>query len=107
MSGIDEYKMAGVSVQKSPEGEAIMQVLREKEGVEVVEEDTFYDIRAPGRLVLDFEEIGEVLGRDVSGPDLQVEFATIYGRIVATDDELVLFSDFTEAMEFMESQGDS
>jgi hypothetical protein len=102
---VDEYRMCGVAVQKSPEGHAIVQLLQDEPGVEVVEEDTFFDIRGPGKLVIDFEELSDILGKDVTGTDIQVEFATIYGRIVATEEALVLFSDFEEAMEFMAQQG--
>lgn len=104
-AAVEEYRMCGVAVQKSPEGYAIVQLLQDEPGVEVVEEDTFFDIRGPGKLVIDFEEVSDILGKDVSGPDLQVEFATIYGRIVATEEALVLFSDFDEAMEFMSQNG--
>ena len=106
-AAVEEYRMCGVAVQKSPEGYAIVQLLQDEPGVEVVEEETFFDIRGPGKLVIDFEELSDILGEEVSGPDIQVEFATIYGRIVATEEALVLFSDFGEAMAFMAKNGGS
>lgn len=104
---VDEYRMCGVAVQKGPAGHAIVEALQDVPGVEIVEEDTFFDIRGPGKLVIDFEEVSDILGHEVSGPDIQVEFATIYGRIIATEEALVLFSDFEEAMAFMAEHGGS
>lgn len=106
-AAVEEYRMCGVAVQKSPEGWAIVQLLQDEPGVEVVEEDTFFDIRKAGKLVINFEELSDILGKDMSGPDIQVEFSTIYGRIIATEEALVLFSDFDEAMEFMAGGGGS
>lgn len=102
---VEEYRMCGVAVQKSPEGYAMVELLQDEPGVEIVEEDTFFDIRAPGKLVIEFEAVSDILGKDVNSSDLQVEFSTIYGRIVSTEDAIVLFSDFEEAMEFMASSG--
>lgn len=102
-----EYKMCGVAVQKSPEGEAMVLAMRDKPGVEIVEDATFFDIRAPGKLVIDFEEVSEILGEEVDGFDLQVQFSTIYGRIVMTDEAIILFSDFGEAAAFMDHEGES
>lgn len=102
---IEEYKMCGVAVQKSPEGEAVVLAMQDKPGVEIVEEASFYDIRAPERLVIGFEEVSDVFGSDVDGFDIQIQFSTIYGRIVMTDEALILFSDFQEAMDFMSAEG--
>lgn len=99
-----EYEYAGVICQRSAEGNAIVEVMRHKEGVEIVESSSFYDIRAPRKLVIPYDEVGEELGYEVTGSDLQVEFATIYGRIINTDDALILFSDFGEAMDFMDNE---
>lgn len=102
---VEEYKMCGVAVQKSPEGEAVVLAMQDKPGVEIVEEASFYDIRAPERMVIGYEEVSDVFGEDVDGFDIQVQFSTIYGRIVMTDEALVLFSDFKEAADFMAAEG--
>ena len=72
-----------------------------KEGIEVIENASFWDIRAKDRLVIDFDAVSEELGFDIDPYAIQHEMSTHYGRMVATDDSLMLFSDPTEAMEHL------
>jgi propane monooxygenase coupling protein len=55
------------------------------------------------RLVIDYDEVSEALGYEIDAYSIQHEMSTHYGRMVATDDALMLFSDPTEAMEHLRS----
>jgi propane monooxygenase coupling protein len=76
-------------------------VLEGRDNVEIIENPTFWDIRAKDRLVVDFDELSDELGFEIDGYAIQHEMSTHYGRLVTTDDALMLFSDPTEAMEYL------
>jgi propane monooxygenase coupling protein len=97
----ETYDYVGIVMAKSAEGDAVADVMAEQEGVEVVENASFWDIRAKDRLVVDFDAVSEALGFDVNPYAIQHEMSTHYGRLVATDDALMLFSDPVEAMEYL------
>jgi propane monooxygenase coupling protein len=101
MSDERTYDYVGIVMSKSAEGDAVVSVLGDREGVEVVEHPSFWDIRAKDRLVIDLDEVGEELGEEVDAYAIQHEMSTHYGRLVATDDALMLFSDPIEAMEYL------
>ena len=101
MSDEQTYDYVGIVMSKSAEGDAVVSVLGEREGVEVIEHPSFWDIRAKDRLVIDLDEVGEALGEEVDAYAIQHEMSTHYGRLVATDDALMLFSDPIEAMEYL------
>ena len=86
---------------KSEEGDAVARVLGAQEGIEMIEQPSFWEIRAKDRLVIDFDQVSEELGFDVDPYAIQHEMSTHYGRLVATDDALMLFSDPVEAMEYL------
>jgi propane monooxygenase coupling protein len=95
------WDYVGIVMAKSPEGDAVADVMRRREGVNVIENAAFWDIRAKDRLVIDFDEVTEEMGFEVDGYSIQHEMSTHYGRLVATDDALMLFSDPLEAMEHL------
>jgi propane monooxygenase coupling protein len=99
--GTATYDYVGIVMAKSAEGDAVAAVVGAREGVEVIEHPSFWDIRAKDRLVIDFDEVGEELGFEIDGYAIQHEMSTHYGRLVATDDALMLFSDPIEAMEHL------
>jgi propane monooxygenase coupling protein len=101
MSDEQTYDYVGIVMSKSAEGDAVVAVLGEREGVEVIENASFWDIRAKDRLVIDLDDVGEELGEEVDAYAIQHEMSTHYGRLVATDDALMLFSDPIEAMEYL------
>lgn len=103
MSGFggDGHDYVGIVMAKSAEGDAVASVMRQKEGVEVLEQPSFWEVRAKDRLVIDFDAVGDELGFDIDGYAIQHEMSTHYGRMVATDDALMLFSDPMEAMEHL------
>ncbi len=88
---------------KSAEGDAVARILSEREDIAVHEQPAFWDIRAKDRLVIPYEEVSEELGYEIDAYSIQHEMSTHYGRMVATDDALMLFSDPTEAMEHLMS----
>jgi propane monooxygenase coupling protein len=95
------YDYVGIVMAKSDEGDAVAAVLGAEEGVEVIEQPSFWDIRAKDRLVIDFDKVSQELGFEVDGYAIQHEMSTHYGRLVTTDDALMLFSDPIEAMEYL------
>jgi propane monooxygenase coupling protein len=95
------YDYVGIVMSKSAEGDAVADVMRAREGVEVIEQPAFWDIRAKDRLVIDFDSVTEELGFEIDSYTIQHEMSTHYGRLITTDDALMLFSDPTEAMEHL------
>jgi propane monooxygenase coupling protein len=95
------YDFVGIVMSRSEEGDAVAAVMRRREGVEVIAQPAFWDVRAKDRLIIDFDEVSEELGFEVDGYTIQHEMSTHYGRLVTTDDQLMLFSDPMEAMEHL------
>jgi propane monooxygenase coupling protein len=91
----------GIVMAKSAEGDAVAAFMGRRDGVEVREQPAFWDIRARDRLVIPYAEVSEDLGYEIDAYSIQHEMSTHYGRMVATDDALMLFSDPTEAMEHL------
>jgi propane monooxygenase coupling protein len=96
-----DYDFVGIVMAKSAEGDAVAAVMRNVEGIEVIEQPSFWDIRAKDRLVIDYDAVGDELGFEIDGYAIQHEMSTHYGRLVSTDDALMLFSDPVEAMEYL------
>jgi NAD(P)H-flavin reductase/ferredoxin len=97
------YDYVGIVMAKSAEGDAVAAILREREEIEVIEQASFWDIRARDRLVIPYDEVSEELGYEIDAYSIQHEMSTHYGRMVAADESLMLFSDPTEAMEYLMS----
>jgi propane monooxygenase coupling protein len=95
------YDYVGIVMAKSAEGDAVADALAQLDGVEIVEQPSFWDIRAKDRLVIDFEEVSQQLGFDIDPYAIQHEMTTHYGRLIVTDEALMLFSDPVEAMEHL------
>ena len=102
-AGTDDraFDYVGIAVARSVEGDALADAMRDVEGVEVVAQHTYWEIKARERLRLDFEALSEATGLDVDSQLIQVLMSTYYGRIVNTDDAILLFHDPIEAMEAM------
>lgn len=97
----ETYDYVGIVMSKSEEGDAVAAAVGQQEGVEVIEQPSFWDIRAKDRLIIDYDKVGEELGFDIDGYAIQHEMSTHYGRLVTTDDALMLFSDPVEAMDYL------
>ena len=97
------YDFVGIVMAKSAEGDAVADILRGRDGIEVIEQTAFWDIRAKDRLVIPYDDVSQQLGYEIDAYSIQHEMSTHYGRMVAADDALMLFSDPTEAMEHLMS----
>jgi propane monooxygenase coupling protein len=95
------YDYVGIVMAKSAEGDVVAAILGRRAGVVVQEQPAFWDIRARDRLVIPYDEVSADLGYEIDAYSIQREMSTHYGRMVATDDALMLFSDPTEAMEHL------
>ncbi|HET8976967.1 MAG TPA: MmoB/DmpM family protein, partial [Solirubrobacteraceae bacterium] len=98
-----EGDYVGIVMARSAEGDAVARFFSGR--AEVIEQPAFWEIRAPGRLVIPYADVSEELGYAINGYSIQHEMSTHYGRMVATDDALMLFADPTEAMEHLLSAG--
>ncbi|HEY8764339.1 MAG TPA: MmoB/DmpM family protein [Solirubrobacteraceae bacterium] len=102
-NGDGGYDYVGIVMAKSAEGDAVAEILRRREGIEVIEQPSFWDIRAKVRLAIPYVEVSDQLGYEIDAYSIQHEMSTHYGRMVATDEALMLFSDPTEAMQYLMS----
>jgi propane monooxygenase coupling protein len=91
----------GITLSDSIEGSAIVEIMRNKPGVEIVEYPAMFRIDGVGRLEFDMAEISDALGRDFDPYDFQVEMATHYGKMVLLDDKVLLFADPEEAKKYL------
>jgi hypothetical protein len=95
------FDYVGIAIARSVEGDALTEAIADVEGVEIVPQHSYWEIKAHERLRLDFDELSEATGMDVNSELIQVLMSTYYGRLVNTDDALLLFHDPIEAMEHM------
>jgi hypothetical protein len=95
------FDYVGIALGRSVEGDALAEAMAAIEGVEVVPQRTFWEVKARERLRMDFEELSEATGLDVDSELIQVLMTTYYGRIINTDEAIMLFHDPIEAMEYM------
>lgn len=95
------FDHVGIIMSKSVEGDAVADVMRAVEGVEVIEAPTFWDVRAKHRLTIPYEAVSDEVGYAIDGYSLQHEMSTHYGRLVMTEEALMLFSDPLEAMDHL------
>lgn len=95
------FDWVGIALARSVEGDALADALEDVEGVEVVRQPSFCEVKARERLRMDFDELTEATGFDVDSSMIQVLMSTYYGRIVNTDDALLLFHDPLEAAQHM------
>jgi methane monooxygenase component A beta chain/propane monooxygenase small subunit len=99
----ETYDFVGIVMAKSAEGDAVAEILGRREDINVIEQPAFWDIRAKDRLTIPYADVSEQLGYEIDAYSIQHEMSTHYGRMVATDDALMLFSDPTEAMQYLMS----
>ncbi len=91
------FDYVGITIARSVEGDAIVDALCEHDGVEVFDNASYNEVRARGRLRLDFDELSDECGFPVDGSLIQVVMSTYYGRIAMTDDAVILTHDVHEA----------
>ena len=98
---MEEFDYVGIAIARSVEGDVLVEAMANVEGVEIVPQHSYQEVKAHERLRLDFEELSEATGLDVDSELVQVLMTTYYGRMVNTDDAILLFHDPIEAMEHM------
>ena len=92
----------GVTMSAGVEGNAIADIMSEKEGVEVKKFPAMIRIDAPHKLEFVMDEIAEALGEEeFTTYDFEVETSTHYGRMVRLDDRVLLFADPADAAEYL------
>jgi len=90
----------GVTMSASVEGNAIAELMGEKEGIEVTKYPAMIRIDSDDKLVFDMDEIAEALGVEEFTPeDFEIETSTHYGRMVKQDDSVLLFANPEDAAE--------
>lgn len=95
--GDQTFDYVGITIARCVEGDAIVDALCDHEGVEVYENASYNEVRARGRLRLDFDELTDECGFPVDGSLIQVVMSTYYGRIAMDDDAVTLTHDVHEA----------
>jgi propane monooxygenase coupling protein len=95
---------AGVTMSASVEGNAIGDLMSEKEGVEVTKYPAMLRIDGGKILEFDMNEIAEYLGEEeFTTYDFEIETSTHYGRMVRLDDppKVIVFANPEDAAEYL------
>jgi propane monooxygenase coupling protein len=95
---------AGVTMSASIEGNAIGDLMSEKEGVEVTKYPAMLRIDGGKILEFDMNEIAEYLGEEeFTTYDFEIETSTHYGRMVRLDDppKVIVFANPEDAAEYL------
>ena len=92
----------GVTMSASVEGNAIAELMSEKEGIEVTKYPAMIRIDGGKMIEFDMDEIAEYLGvEEFTTADFEVETSTHYGRMARLDDKVVLFANPEDAAELL------
>lgn len=92
----------GVTMSASVEGNAIAELMGEKDGIEVTKYPAMIRIDANNMMEFDMEEIAEHLGEEeFTTYDFEIETSTHYGRMVRLDDKVLLFANPEDAAEYL------
>jgi propane monooxygenase coupling protein len=93
---------AGITMSASVEGNAIGDLMSEKEGVEVTKYPAMLRIDGGKVLEFDMNEIAEYLGEEeFTTYDFEIETSTHYGRMVRLDDRVIVFANPEDAAEYL------
>ena len=97
-----ESHKCGVTMSASVEGNAIGDLMSEKEGVEVTKYPAMLRIDGGKVLEFDMNEIAEFLGEEeFTTYDFEIETSTHYGQMVRLDDKVIVFADPEDAAEYL------
>jgi propane monooxygenase coupling protein len=93
---------AGVTMSASVEGNAIGDLMSEKDGIEVTKYPAMLRIDGGKVLEFDMNEIAEYLGEEeFTTYDFEIETSTHYGRMVRLDDRVIVFANPEDAAEYL------
>jgi propane monooxygenase coupling protein len=91
----------GITMNDSVEGRAVAHVMEPKPDVTVTYFPAIIRIDGVKKLDFDLNEISDVLGRELSPYDFQIEMSTHYGRMVLLDDKVLVFADPEDAAQYL------
>ena len=66
------FDYVGIAIARSVEGDALVEAMSLVDGVEIVPQHSYWEIKAHERLRLDFEELSDETGLDVDSELIQV-----------------------------------
>ena len=93
---------AGVTLMNNQVGHVVAEVMKEKEGVQVLEMPSMIRVDGVGKIEFNYEEIADALGwPDFGNDDFEEIMSTHYGRMVVLDDRVVLFANPEDAAEYI------
>ena len=94
---------AGVTLMNNQVGYVVAGVMRDKEGVTVMELPSMIRVDGVGKVDFDYEEIADALGwPDFGQDDFEEIMSTHYGRMVVTDDRVIMFANPEDAAEYID-----
>jgi propane monooxygenase coupling protein len=82
-------------------GHAVAAAMNGKPGVTVTELPSMIRIDADRRVEFDFDELTDAVGEEFDQNAFEEIMSTHYGRMVALDDRMILFSDPEDAAEYL------
>ena len=92
----------GVTMNDSVEARAIAEFMGQKPGVRITYQPALIRIDGEGQLTFKMDEIGEILGKDMTAEIFEVNTSTHYGRMIRIDDNTVtLFGDMDEIRQYI------
>jgi propane monooxygenase coupling protein len=93
---------AGVTLMNNQVGYVVAGVMRDKDGVTVMELPSMIRVDGVGKVDFDYEEIADALGwPDFGQDDFEEIMSTHYGRMVHLDDRTLLFANPEDAAEYI------
>lgn len=91
----------GVTLSDSVDSRAIAELMATKPNITVTYMPAMIRVDGVGKIEFKMDEIGEVLGREMTPHLFEISTSTHYGRMVMIDDNtVVLFGNMEEAMAY-------
>ena len=90
---MSDYTSVALILMKSPEGEATVDLLSERPGVQIIDHGTYWKIVADHEIRVRMEDVAERLARPLDIAHWLVIMTSYVGRALATDDEFVVSSE--------------
>ena len=91
----------GVTLMDNQVGHAVAAAMKDKPGVEVTYLPSMIRVDADKKIEFDFDELTDATGEEFDQNSFEEIMSTHYGRMVALDDRMVLFSDPEDAAEYL------
>jgi propane monooxygenase coupling protein len=91
----------GVTLMDNQVGHAVAAAMNGKPGVTVTNLPSMIRVDADRRVEFDFDELTEAVGEEFDQNSFEEIMSTHYGRMVALDDRMILFSDPEDAAEYL------